>query len=85
MKVVTTIGVDIAKNVFQTHGIDAEGKVLFRWQLKRCDFLTFFSNLDFCLIGMEACSSAHHWGRELTKLGHNVRLMSAVYVKSYVK
>lgn len=62
MKVVTTIGVDIAKNVFQTHGIDAEGTVLFRRKLKRCDFLAFFSNLHSCLIGMEACSSVHHWG-----------------------
>ena len=85
MKVVTTIGVDIAKNVFQIHGIDAEGKVLFRRKLKRCDFLTFFSNLNSCLIGMEACSSAHHWGRELTKLGHSVKLMPAIYVKPYVK
>ena len=85
MKVVTTIGVDIAKNVFQIHGIDAEGKVLFRRKLKRRDFLDFFSNLHCCLIGMEACSSAHHWGRELTRLGHNVKLMPAVYVKPYVK
>ena len=73
MKVVTTIGVDIAKNVFQIYGIDAEGKVLFRRKLKRRDFLDFCSNLRCCLIGMEACSSAHHRGRELTRLGHNVR------------
>lgn len=85
MKVVTTIGVDIAKNVFQIHGIDAEGKVLFRRKVKRNAFLAFFTNLHSCLIGMEACSSAHHWGRELTKLGHNVKLMPAIYVKPYVK
>ena len=85
MKVVTTFGVDIAKTVFQIHGIDAEGKVIFRRKLKRCDFLAFFTNLHFCLIGMEACSSAHHWGRELTKLGHNVKLMPAVCVKPYRK
>jgi len=85
MKVFTKIGVDIAKNVFQIHGIDAEGKVLFRRKLKHSDFLAFFTNLHSCLIGMEACSSAHHWGRELTKLGHNVKLMPAVYVNPYVK
>ena len=62
MKVVTTIGVDIAKNVFRIHGVDAEGKVLFRRKLKRFDFLAFFTNLHSCLIGMEACSSALHRG-----------------------
>jgi transposase len=85
MKELATIGVDIAKNVFQLHGIDAEGNVILRRKVKRRDFLTFFTNLHSCLIGMEACSSAHHWGRELTELGHSVKLMPAVYVKPYVK
>jgi len=85
MKELATIGVDIAKIVFQLHGIDAEGKIILRRKVKRRDFLTFFTNLHSCLIGMEACSSAHHWGRELTELGHSVKLMPAVYVKPYVK
>lgn len=82
---ISTIGIDLAKNVFQVHGIDNEGHVLLRRRLSRRQFLTFFSNLDCCLIGMEACSGSHHWARELQSMGHNVRLMPPQYVKPYVK
>ncbi|MBI1773967.1 MAG: IS110 family transposase [Proteobacteria bacterium] len=85
MEQVSTIGLDLAKSVFQVHGIDAAGKVLVRKQLRRADVLRFFGGLSPCLVGMEACASAHHWGRELTKLGHRVRLMPPAYVKPYVK
>jgi transposase len=81
----TTIGLDIAKNVFQVHGIDAAEKVVVRKQLRRNQMLTFFKSLPACLIGMEACATAHYWARELTKLGHTVRLMPARDVKAYVK
>src|ERR1700716_3680577 len=82
---ITTIGVDIAKNVFQVHGIDAKEKVVARKQLRRSRVITFFKALPPCLIGMEACATAHYWARELTKLGHEVRLMPAKDVKAYVK
>ena len=82
---VTTIGLDIAKNVFQVHGIDAAEKVVVRKQLRGGQLKKFFGALAPCLIGMEACATAHHWARELTKLGHQVRLMSAKDVKAYVK
>src|SRR5438067_8861647 len=82
---ITTIGLDIAKNVFQVHGIDAAEKVVVRKQLRRGQVLKFFASLQPCLIGMEACATAHHWARELTKLGHEVRLMPAKDVKAYVK
>jgi transposase len=82
---ITTVGVDLAKSVFQVHGVDARGKALLRKQLKRSEMLTFFANLPPCLIGMEACSSAHHWARKLTALGHEVRLMAPQFVKPYVK
>jgi len=82
---VTTIGLDIAKNVFQVHGIDAEEKVVVRKQLRRNKVIEFFKALPPCLIGMEACATAHYWARELTKLGHKVRLMPAKDVKAYVK
>jgi len=82
---VTTIGLDIAKNVFQVHGIDAAEKVVVRKQLRRSQMLAFFKALPPCLIGMEACATAHYWARELTKLGHKVRLMPAKDVKAYVK
>lgn len=85
MKEFTTIGIDIAKSVFQIHGIDSNEKVVCQRKLSRRDLLLFFSEISPCLIGMEACASAHHWARELGKLGHNVRLMPAVYVKPYVK
>ena len=82
---VTTIGLDIAKNVFQVHGIDAAEKVVIRKQLRRGQVLKFFASLPPCLIGMEACATAHYWARELTKLGHEVRLMPAKDVKAYDK
>ena len=85
MQVVTTIGLDIAKSVFQVHGIDAEGKVLIRRKLKRRYVLAFFEKLQPCLVGIEACASSHHWSRELKALGHSVRLMPPAYVKPYVK
>jgi flavin-binding protein dodecin len=81
---VTTIGLDIAKNVFQVHGIDAVEKVVVRKQLWRSQVLEFFKALLPCLVGMEACATAHYWARELTKLGHQVRLMPAKDVKAYV-
>ena len=82
---ITTIGLDIAKNVFQVHGIDAAERVIVRKQLRRSQVLTFFKALSPCLVGMEACATAHYWARELTKLGHEVRLMPAKDVKAYVK
>jgi transposase len=82
---ITTIGLDIAKNVFQVHGIDAAEKVVVRKQLRRGQVLKFFASLPPCLVGMEACATAHYWARELTKLGHEVRLMPAKDVKAYVK
>src|SRR5580698_2338430 len=82
---ITTIGLDIAKNVFQVHGIDAVEKVVVRKQLRRSQVLEFFKALPPCLVGIEACATAHYWGRELTKLGHQVRLMPAKDVKTYVK
>jgi transposase len=82
---ITTIGLDIAKNVFQVHGIDASEKVFVRKQLRRSQVLAFFKALPPCLVGMEACATAHYWARELTKLGHQVRLMPAKDVKAYVK
>ena len=85
MQAVTTIGLDIAKSVFQVHGIDAEGKVLIRRQLKRRYVLAFFQKLPPCLVGIEACATSHHWSRQLKALGHTVRLMPPAYVKPYVK
>src|SRR5438445_4654708 len=82
---ITTIGLDIAKNVFQVHGIDAAEKVVVRKQLRRGQVMQFFEALSPCLIGMEACATAHYWARELRKLGHQVRLMPAKDVKAYVK
>ena len=85
MEKVSTIGLDLAKNVFQVHGVDDEGQVVIRRQLRRRQILTFFAKLPPCLIGMEACATSHYWARELRKLGHEVRLMPARYVKPYVK
>jgi len=82
---ITTIGLDIAKNVFQVHGIDAAENVIVRKQLRRGQIIAFFEALAPCLVGMEACATSHHWARELTKLGHEVRLMPAKDVKAYVK
>jgi transposase len=85
MQAVTTIGLDIAKSVFQVHGIDAAGKVVVRQQLRRSRVLGFFRKLSPCLVGIEACASSHHWSRELQALGHTVRLMPPAYVKPYLK
>ena len=82
---ITTIGIDLAKNVFQVHGVNARGKVVLRKQLGRAQMAEFFVNLPPCLIGMEACASAHHWGRTLERFGHRVRLMAPQFVKPYVK
>ena len=85
MQAVTTIGLDIAKSVFQVHGIDAAGNVIIRRQLKRRYVLAFFQKLPPCVVGIEACATSHHWSRELRALGHTVRLMPPAYVKPYVK
>ena len=85
MQTVTTIGLDIAKSVFQVHGVDAAGQVVIRRQLKRRQVQAFFEKLPPCLIGIEACASSHYWSRELQALGHSVRLMPPAYVKPYVK
>ena len=85
MQTITTIGLDIAKSVFQVHGVDNDGKVVIRRQLKRRYVLAFFEKLPPCLVGIEACASSHHWSRELQALGHTVRLMPPAYVKPYVK
>jgi transposase len=85
MQTVTTIGLDIAKSVFQVHGVDSAGQLIVRRQLKRRYVLAFFQKLPPCLVGIEACASSHHWSRELQALGHTVRLMPPAYVKPYVK
>ncbi|GAN55831.1 transposase IS116/IS110/IS902 family protein [Tanticharoenia sakaeratensis NBRC 103193] len=82
---VSTIGLDLAKNVFQVHAVDAAGHVVVRKVLRRAQVLSFFAKLPPCLIGMEACGTSHHWARELIALGHEVRLMPPAYVKPYVK
>src|SRR5438105_5822102 len=82
---VSTIGLDLAKNVFQAHGVSAEGKVVLKEQLRRGEVVSTFAKLPPCLVGMEACAGAHYWARELRKLGHDVRLMPARDVKAYVK
>ncbi len=82
---ITTIGIDLAKNIFQIHGVDERGKVIVRKQMKRAEMSPYFSNLPPCLIGMEACGSAHHWARKLQGFGHTVKLMAPQFVKPYVK
>ena len=82
---ITTVGIDLAKMLFQVHGVDRNGKVGLRKQLKRKDVASCFANLEPCLIGMEACGSAHYWARKLSALGHTVRLMAPQFVKPYVK
>lgn len=82
---ITTIGLDLAKNVFQVHGIDSTGQVRVRKSLRRSQMLPFFTKLPSCLVGIEACGTSHHWARALMKLGHEVRLMPPAYVKPYVK
>jgi transposase len=85
MREVTTIGLDLAKSVFQVHGVDASGKTVIRRQLRRRQVLPVFKKLPACLVGIEACASAHYWAREISALGHEVRMMPARYVKPYVK
>src|SRR5262249_11281417 len=85
MSEVTTIGLDLAKHVFQVHGIDAQGATVLRKRLRRGQVLAFFSRIPRCLVGLEACATAHYWARELAALGHEVRLMPAQYVKAYIK
>ena len=82
---ITTVGIDLAKNVIQVHGVDERGKAVLKKSLKRVQVLPFFANLPVCLIGMEACGSAHHWARKLQTLGHTVKLMAPQFVKPYVK
>lgn len=82
---ISTISLDLVKNVFQIHAIDATGELVVRKTLRRAQMLPFFEKLPPCLIGAEACGTSHHWARELTKFGHEVRLMPPVYVKPYVK
>lgn len=82
---ITTLGIDLAKQVFQLHGVDEQGKTVLRKQLKRGQMATFFATLPTCLIGMEACGSAHHWARQLESFGHTVRLIAPQFVKPYVK
>jgi transposase len=82
---ITTIGVDLAKHWFQIHGIDAAGMVAVRRRLRRTEVVEFFRRQEPCLVGMEACATAHHWARELITLGHEVKLMPPAYVKAYVK
>jgi len=85
LSVVTSVGLDLAKHVFQVHAVDASGKVIVARALRRRELLPFFASLPKCLVGMEACGSAHHWGRELTALGHEVKLIPPAYVKPFVK
>src|ERR1035441_11124604 len=82
---VTTVGIDLAKLIFQVHGVDGHGNAVIRKQLKRAELTRFFANLPACLIGMEACSSAHYWARKLIEQGHTVKLMAPQFVKPYVK
>ena len=81
---ITTIGLDLAKSIFQVHGVDATGQVVVRKSLRRSQMLAFFTKLAPCLVGIEACGTSHHWARELIKLGHEVRLMPPA-IKPYVK
>jgi transposase len=85
MSEVTTIGLDLAKHVFQVHGVDASGATVLRKQLRRGQVVAFFAALPRCVVGLEACATAHYWARELQAVGHEVRLMPAQYVKAYVK
>ena len=82
---ITTIGLDLAKHWFQVHGVDANGRVVVRRRLWRSGVIPYFQSLEPCLVGIEACATAHHWARELTALGHRVKLMPPAYVKAYVK
>ncbi len=85
MQEVVTVGLDLAKQVFQAHGADAEGAPLFSRKLRRAEVLRFFEKLPQCLVGMEACSGAHYWAREIAALGHEVRMIPPAYVTPFVK
>jgi len=85
IKQVSVLGVDLAKSVFQLHGVDNEEEIVIRKQLKRAQMLPYFARLPKCLIGMESCGGAHYWCRELTKLGHTVKMMAPAFVKPYLK
>jgi len=85
MQAIVVVGLDIAKSVFQVHGVNAHGDVIVRRQLKRRYVVAFFKKLPSCLVGIEACATSHHWSRELRALGHTVRLIPPAYVKPYVK
>ena len=82
---ITTLGIDLAKSVFQLHGTDAGGKVVLRKRLRRNQVLEFMASLPRCLVGIEACGTSHYWAREIQALGHDVRLIPPAYVKPYVK
>ena len=82
---ITTLGIDIAKRVFQLHGVNEEGKILLKKKVKRNELLSIVANLPNCLVGMEACGGSHYWSREFSKLGHEVKLMHPQFVKPYVK
>ena len=81
----TTIGLDLAKSVFQVHGVDSAGAVVIVKKLRRAELLRFFGSIEPCLVGMEACATAHFWAREISALGHQVRMMPPAYVKAYVR
>jgi transposase len=85
MDQITTVGIDLAKSVFQVHGVDATGAVLLQRRLRRAHVIAFFAKLPPCLVGLEACASAHHWARQLRDLGHDVRLIPPRHVKAYVR
>src|SRR5215469_3415941 len=82
---IRTLGIDLAKNLFRIHGVDATGKTLVQRQLRRRQLLPFLAQLPACLVGMEACGGAHHWAREIARLGHEVKLIAPAYVKPFVK
>ena len=85
LSAVTTVGLDLAKHVFQVHGVDASGRVVVAKAIRRNKLLEFFASLPPCLVGLEACGSAHHWARELIRLGHDARMMPPAYVKPYIR
>src|ERR1700722_15157711 len=85
LSTVTRVGLDLAKRVFQVHAVDARGEIVVARKLTRSQLIPFFAELPPCVVGMEACSSAHHWARELIKLGHDARMMPPAYVKPYIR